>query len=821
MVTRSDLISEKDTERITNSGIETESQVSSRRTRAAQLQVAQSKWPTRSLGVFLQRSLVVHMVTCLVAIAMAAHALQTMYWNSQTVAIAMWTSILVLFLASFMLLVDFYGYVAVEYENRYLLVMYISFLIITSMILFAICVTSIIDVAHLSNILDDDVGYVGYLPVGVSSGKALKTLWGYHVIMTSACLASLVVSFVPLIYSFKFEYRIRTEALDLEERIQKKIAERKTRSKFLGLSSSSLRRDNGELQCDRTGLSEIRDRYSGSSSPTALETSDSSALHHDRLFAIGNSEREERGEAEDRHEDDIDDEIELGEESVNVFRKMMKPEHLRTVLRLSNYISLVSSVVMVCYGAYSLNYLFSLNFGFTVFAVYGLVYGGVIVMLTGILGLWVAATAYRSVVRLYYVVLIPILFGTLLSNLVICFYSVHGVEGAVLQDFRQGALRLTDLVPGESVEAQLNNVSVAVQSQVLVGGVLDICIILFQASSTVTAMQLFKSLQADVDVKKKRRVQKGSTSVSSLPLEYDILQDSSGCSIWSFGIFGLMRAIFGFDSDIEERLSSVQKLCIFWGICTGIFSIFYNGTFVIFNSWNMNSVESGNHETAWIVSAWELMGRYDARYVQSNGFLVSSDSFLVLIVGPLTLHYSWATFLQYPSSHISGIASAIIMIYTQLLYYAIEFHIKFSDISLDDLPLFICAFVLMNMLRILLPFLVLIRETQVVLKRIEVTTDVEFLTRGERLSVSSEVDPLLMDSNCEHECERISGDFSCDLQDCITPSESQGRRIYQDLNSPFKISAISAFDQFKYSECIRDAGELKHTKKVMEKGRIR
>jgi hypothetical protein len=98
-----------------------------------------------------------------------------------------------------------------------------------------------------------------------------------------------------------------------------------------------------------------------------------------------------------------------------VQEKKVHPRQLRVVLRVAQAISLCAALVMLAYGGSSLNHLISINFAPTVFAIFGLIYCGVTVLLTAVTGLWVAGTAHKDVVYYYYMVVLPLLTMLLLA----------------------------------------------------------------------------------------------------------------------------------------------------------------------------------------------------------------------------------------------------------------------------------------------------------------------------------------------------------------------------------------------------------------------
>jgi hypothetical protein len=218
---------------------------------------------------------------------------------------------------------------------------------------------------------------------------------------------------------------------------------------------------------------------------------------------------------------------------------------------------------------------------------------------------------------------------------------------------------------------------------------------------------------------------------------------------------------------------------IFWGLLCGMFLIFFSGTYTIFAAW-AKDVEAGQGRKPWITAVWRLLGLYDRRYVNSDGFLVSSygvqvlgtpvhpysypylypylhlhlsrlftiyhiyhiyiyiiyNPYQALIAGPLALFYAWSTFEKHPARHITGLITSVIQVYSQLLYYATEMHTNFMDISTSHLELFIPIFIVINLLQLFIPLLVLYYEAKLIINRIAAADqrEKEFLRSGRRLS---------------------------------------------------------------------------------------
>ena len=162
----------------------------------------------------------------------------------------------------------------------------------------------------------------------------------------------------------------------------------------------------------------------------------------------------------------------------------------------------------------------------------------------------------------------------------------------------------------------------------------------------------------------------------------------------------------------NNQLTLNEKMLISWGLIVGIIFIYIKGTYVLFSGW-----VGDNSSPSWILLFWRKMGKLDTRYNTSNDFLVSTEGFLAVFVGPLALSYSWAVAVSSPYRHIFGVITSSADLYALLMTLAIEIRIRFKDFSTDNLTLFVLLFVVLNFIRACASLYVLCQECKLILEK--------------------------------------------------------------------------------------------------------
>jgi hypothetical protein len=174
-------------------------------------------------------------------------------------------------------------------------------------------------------------------------------------------------------------------------------------------------------------------------------------------------------------------------------------------------------------------------------------------------------------------------------------------------------------------------------------------------------------------------------------------------------------------------LTAWDKILMAWGILVGIAFIYIKGTFVIFSSW------VGDANTpSWILSLWKVMSVTDRRYANSDDFLVSTEGFLALVIGPMALLFAWAIVARSSFRHPIGVFCSSADLYTLLVSIAIEIRTKFRNVSVDNITIFLFLFVLVNFIRALTSLFVLGMESWQISAKAEAVARAE-IARSSRL----------------------------------------------------------------------------------------
>jgi hypothetical protein len=73
-------------------------------------------------------------------------------------------------------------------------------------------------------------------------------------------------------------------------------------------------------------------------------------------------------------------------------RLQPQPRQIRAMMMTSQALSLIFGIVNIAYGCYSLNLIMAVRLVVAVFPIYGMLYGGVTIILANIYGLWSTRT---------------------------------------------------------------------------------------------------------------------------------------------------------------------------------------------------------------------------------------------------------------------------------------------------------------------------------------------------------------------------------------------------------------------------------------------
>lgn len=286
-------------------------------------------------------------------------------------------------------------------------------------------------------------------------------------------------------------------------------------------------------------------------------------------------------------------EIEQGE--------FFNPLNIQVVLRVASSLSIACAIVMIGYGADSLRYLFKIGYTPTVFYVFGLVYGGVAVLISSAVGFWSSTTIHKSVLFIYYAVILPVLIVSLLIIAVLCFTEVPRSDNSVEKAYRD--LSTSD---NEGV------IKTRITTQLLVAGVLALFVCVFQTSSLIAVRVLHRLVDSIVtDASPSLNKDYGGNSNARYYIRFNKqTNDAAESRFWSE--FSVKNAVRFYVTHSRGRK---ERLLMTWAVVMGLFDIFMTGTFVIFSGTGVSELKQ-----VWVTSVWRLMGKADSRFVENDRY---------------------------------------------------------------------------------------------------------------------------------------------------------------------------------------------------------
>jgi hypothetical protein len=312
--------------------------------------------------------------------------------------------------------------------------------------------------------------------------------------------------------------------------------------------------------------------------------------------------------------------------------KHLQTRQIQSVLKFAQSISTVAAVVMLSYGGFSVGYLLKINYNPALFSCYGLIYGGVSVLITSSIGVWVANTVHRSVLRLYQNFVLPFIVALLLCVALVSFSSLSNTE----QDVH-------DAYPDLDTTNSEEKVKATVQTILLVTGTFTVFLCVFQAISLTATRALSGTIDSSGQVKEKMAILQAIkekelgifTSAGIVGGSEAVNRDS----YWAeFSVEDLGRLYMLYSRNQRDRFA------IAWAVFSGLFNIFVCGTLAVLS----RSASTSGSDNSWMFSLLHLLGTADTRFIISNAYLRSSESVLAVIVGPLLLIYAWCTFVYAP-----------------------------------------------------------------------------------------------------------------------------------------------------------------------------
>jgi hypothetical protein len=175
----------------------------------------------------------------------------------------------------------------------------------------------------------------------------------------------------------------------------------------------------------------------------------------------------------------------------------------------------------------------------------------------------------------------------------------------------------------------------------------------------------------------------------------------------------------------HRPLKPYEAGVIAWALFTGLWSIFIDGTFVIFNKWL-----SIGHDS-WFLLLYAWIGTADRRYTSSNPFIVTSLALMAVLIGPSCLFLAWAIYQRRPYRYLVGTCICSVLVYSQILFYSTEVQDGFRDIKASSSAFWV-YFVIINVIKLVTPAVLLafmLRKSQRKLEKLKNFEMVEVISR--------------------------------------------------------------------------------------------
>jgi hypothetical protein len=287
-------------------------------------------------------------------------------------------------------------------------------------------------------------------------------------------------------------------------------------------------------------------------------------------------------------------------------RLFEQTQQLRVVVRIAQIVAILIAFPMIGYGASALHYLLVIRFDYSLFAVYCLLYSGVTSLIASSVGIWSSYSTHVSTVRFYLYMVMPI-------HLLVLFAT--GFENAILFPCVSQAVN-SEYERTDDGQDSEDLVSILLQIQLLVGGVLSLTAAFFQIVCLFCVISFFLRLQ-QIEIVNQKRLEEKKRFTQRLYENGKITREEYLLSLE--------------DHTQRAPLTRRERGILLWSVFIGLVHIYIGGTFAMF------AYRLVEQDDTWMVSIWRHMGKYDDRYVTADGFLVSTKGLLAVFGGPLYL----------------------------------------------------------------------------------------------------------------------------------------------------------------------------------------
>lgn len=433
----------------------------------------------------------------------------------------------------------------------------------------------------------------------------------------------------------------------------------------------------------------------------------------------------------------------MRKKGANVDLKRQETE-MASILTLTNALTTLASVAMLILGGAGLDVLLdefrekgTEGADLVAFSLYLIVIVAVFTMLTGVLGLWAATSAHRSVVRAYYLAVLPL--------------SIVFLNCTAIESFLTVAHRESTTGEGTGWNVLL-----------MVSGVYLVFIAIFQFFSVAAArfrsLVMLRQREMEIFVGEQK---KGGASAKDSKAKFDNqVKLTFGLKMLRAGtdkasLEGDMGVRLAGKNHIVRRRSTADRLLIVYGVTLGCVTIFYSLTSVMYSA-----LVAHNAVFGWFGALFDLIAKADSRYGSSGDtYLIALFVISGTVSGPGLLLYAWSIFVRASWRHVTGVSVGILLLFCQILYYSgTETPVNNSNVTVFTL-LMLLPSVIFN---VLIPLYVLWRE---------INASVRSAQRSENIDLYLE---MKSQTNEERERDLESGGLPS-FDDGTSPRSAPGR----------------------------------------------
>src|SRR5690606_21352254 len=149
----------------------------------------------QQLTTFMVFSISLHVLASIANLAFGSYVLGNMYWVADLVQWQMWTSVLVVCLSAWLIVLNITGFIGVKFKNRRLLLTYESVLIsfgVLFMLISIVCWTFASAGDKMMNVSENALK--DELPSDVDTDAALRRMREFNILLASGCLGCSVLA---------------------------------------------------------------------------------------------------------------------------------------------------------------------------------------------------------------------------------------------------------------------------------------------------------------------------------------------------------------------------------------------------------------------------------------------------------------------------------------------------------------------------------------------------------------------------------------------------------------------------------------------------